>query len=493
MTTWIFRLEPIPSTSMSLVIMVVSAMFFVSSEYAAASTEGSNQPPVISEVERDGAYGYSQSSGSGFSFSSSKVLREDAMQEELAEFRSDKDVVWLRYSAAASDPEGGQVRYVWSQVSPEEPVAIIEQEGSLFPSGEAVRMKLCVPPTGAEITLQVVAIDESGAMSEPESVVVKAASCASKARWARLSRFAELRESAGQGDPVSQNALAFAYLKGDGVFRDEKHGVELLRNYAEQGNVRAQVSWAFVLLKGEYRIRKDREEALKWFRAGAEQGHDHAQYVMGWYEKDKQKAFDWYKLSAEQSNKWGQFSLAKMLVEGDGVPRDVAAAKEWMEKSASQGHDRARTWVENWDVASGFDESGNRPPQLTSVAYTEDERPISFSVDSLTVRNGEVTKGQSRTNTIVWRKFKVRAEDFDAESIRYVVVQVSPDAPKAVIGGERGAFKYHASGSEVTFAVCFPQINGGEFAFQVTAEDKRGAKSDPKTIVLDAIRSDRCG
>ena len=37
------------------------------------------------------------------------------MEEGLAEFRSDKDVVWLDYSAEASDPQGDEVRYIWPQ------------------------------------------------------------------------------------------------------------------------------------------------------------------------------------------------------------------------------------------------------------------------------------------------------------------------------------------------------------------------------------------
>ena len=167
-----------------------------------------------------------------------------------------------------------------------------------------------------------------------------------------------------------------------------------------------------------------------------------------------------------------------------------------MKKSGDQGYERAQTWMENWEVATAFDESGNRPPQLTSLTYTGDERPtsISYSADKMTYKDGKwVTQGgQSRSDAIVWRKFTVRGEDFDAESIRYLVTQISPDTPKAAIGGESDAFKYHASGNEVVFAACFPQIPSGKFTFQVIAEDKRGAKSDPKTIVLDAIGSDRC-
>ena len=504
MNSQVLRQMLFSTVSISLLAVITTTTLFAGTQDAsaadgdqsAASTDGDNQPPVLGKVGRDGAYGYSQTVGSGFSFSSSKELTEEEMEEGLAEFRSDMQVVWLYYSAEASDPEGDEVRYVWSQASPEQPVAIIEQDDEFVPAGQAVKMKLCVPPSGAEITLQVVAMDKRGAKSEPKSVVVNAAGCASEAGQAQLSRFAQLREAANQGDRKSQEAFAYAYINGHGIFKSEKKGTELMHMYAQAGNPEAQNEWAYFLYAGKYGVKKDREESLKWFRAAAEQGHAHGQYVVGFYEEDKQKALSWYTLAAEQNHSSAQFNLAKMLAEGDGVPKDLAAAKEWMQKSAGRGYERAKTWIANWEVATAFDESGNRPPQLTSVTYKGDERPtsISYSADKMTYKDGKLVAegGQTRADTIVWRKFNVRAEDFDAEAIRYLVTQISPDTPKATIGGQRGAYKFHASGNEAMFAACFPQISGGQFTFQVIAEDKRGARSDPQTIVLDAIWSDKC-
>ncbi len=481
---------------MLLAVTTAATSLYVSAQDTSAAAADNNQPPVLGKVKRDGAHGYSQGSGSGFSFASSKSLAEEEMDEKLAEFRSDKDVVWLHYSAEASDPDGDEVQYVWSEVSPGEPAAIVEQDDSFVPSGQAARIRLCVPPSGPEVTLQVVAVDRRGARSKPRSVVVNAAGCASEAEWARLSWFAETREAANQGDADAQHALAYAHINGSGVFKNEQKGTELLRAHAEDGNIKAQASWAFVLYNGKYRVKRNREEGRKWYLVAAEQGHPHSQFVMGWLEEDLDAKGNWYRLAAEQGHVQAQFFLAKMLAEGTGMRTDLAHAKAWMQKSADGGDDRAKTWIENWELATTFDESGNRPPLLASVAYAGDERPTSFSysADKMTYKDGKWTTegGQSKVDTIIWRKFNVRAEDFDGESIRYLVTQTSPDTPRAAIGGEKGAFEYQASGSEVMFAACFPQVDDGEFTFQVVAEDKRGAKSEPETIALDAIRSDRC-
>ena len=127
-----------------------------------------------------------------------------------------------------------------------------------------------------------------------------------------------------------------------------------MRTYAEQGNAEAQTEWAYFLYQGQHRVKRDRAESLKWYRLAADQGHSHAQYVVGILVEDKQEAMNWLRLSAEQNHTRAQFNLAKMLAEGDGVPRDLAAVNEWMRKSADQGHQPAKTWMDNWEVATAF-------------------------------------------------------------------------------------------------------------------------------------------
>lgn len=514
MRSLIAHIEVAASGSSRLLAAIAFFALIACSEDVATTDQGhsqmpafdDSQRPVIVAVGRDGAYGYSQTIGSGFSFSSSRELDEGEMEEGLAELHSDSDVVWLYYSAQASDPTGEEIRFIWTQAPAKRgffsrqteagPVALIEQRDGFVPSGQPVRIKVCVPPSAGEITLQVVAMNRSGARSEPESVVVNAPACASEDHWAQLSEFAELREAASQGDFGSEVAFAYAYIHGNGVFRNERQGTELMRAYAHAGNAEAQAEWASFLDRGKYGIKEDDEESRQWYRVAAEQGHPHAQFAVAWLEQDKQAKLRWYTLAAEQDHGLAQFSLAKMLAEGDGVPRDLVAAKEWMQKSADGGHAGAVTWIENWEAATAFNESGNRTPQLTSVTYTGDERPVSvtYSAEKVTYQDGqwETEGGQSSSDTIVWRKFTVRAEDFDGDFVRYLVTQKSPDTPKARIGGQSDAFQYHASGSEVMFAACFEQISGGEFTFEVIAEDKRGAKSRPRIILLDSVWSDKC-
>jgi uncharacterized protein len=96
-------------------------------------------------------------------------------------------------------------------------------------------------------------------------------------------------------------------------------GEELFRKYLEKaqaGDVDAQYNIGILYYHGEG-IRKDHDEALKWFHLSAEQGDAEAQYNLGF-----------------------------MYGRGEGAPKDHRASMEWFQKAASQGHAGAREILE---------------------------------------------------------------------------------------------------------------------------------------------------
>ena len=54
------------------------------------------------------------------------------------------------------------------------------------------------------------------------------------------------------------------------------------------------------------------------------------------------KAFEWYETAALQGDSSGQFCLAYLYENGDGVEQDHLKALEWFEKSATQGNENAQ-------------------------------------------------------------------------------------------------------------------------------------------------------
>ena len=77
-------------------------------------------------------------------------------------------------------------------------------------------------------------------------------------------------------------------------------------------------------------------EAFKYCKKSAEQGHEEAQFNLGYMyqygqgiKQDYFKAFEWYQKAAEQGNAIAQYNLGAMYQSGQGVRRDFSKAKEY--------------------------------------------------------------------------------------------------------------------------------------------------------------------
>jgi len=95
------------------------------------------------------------------------------------------------------------------------------------------------------------------------------------------------------------NAGRKAYLAGDVVA-----AMTPLRRAADAGHAPAQSLYGYILEKAEYN-----EEAAQYFRRAAEQG------------------------DAD-----GQYGLGLLYATGEGVARDPAAARDWLERAGNQNH-----------------------------------------------------------------------------------------------------------------------------------------------------------
>jgi TPR repeat protein len=105
--------------------------------------------------------------------------------------------------------------------------------------------------------------------------------------------------SAFAGPQEDYNAGRKAYLAGDVV-----GAMPALRRAADDGYAPAQSLYGYILDKAGYN-----EEAAQYFRRAADQG------------------------DAD-----GQYGLAMLYARGEGVGRDAAAAREWLERAGNQGH-----------------------------------------------------------------------------------------------------------------------------------------------------------
>lgn len=90
--------------------------------------------------------------------------------------------------------------------------------------------------------------------------------------------------------------------------------------------------------------KKDRAEAVKWFRKAADQNHAAAAAVLGYlYERgdgvraDPAEAAKWYRKSADQNNSDGLFNLGRAYEHGIGLSKDVSQARTYYQKAMAAG------------------------------------------------------------------------------------------------------------------------------------------------------------
>ncbi|KAI7849263.1 hypothetical protein BDC45DRAFT_280814 [Circinella umbellata] len=89
---------------------------------------------------------------------------------------------------------------------------------------------------------------------------------------------------------------------------------------------------AFQMLHTLIEQNPNEDGALYWLAACHEEG------IPGICSPDCAQAFEYYKRSAEAGNTDGEFQVALMLSNGQGIERNHAAALPWYEKAARKGH-----------------------------------------------------------------------------------------------------------------------------------------------------------
>ena len=88
----------------------------------------------------------------------------------------------------------------------------------------------------------------------------------------------------------------------------------------------------------------DVRNAVSILRKPADAGHAPSQALLGEIldaADQNEEAVKYFRLAAEQGSPEGAYGLATMYATGEGVPRDLAVARDWMTKAARAGHSRA--------------------------------------------------------------------------------------------------------------------------------------------------------
>lgn len=136
---------------------------------------------------------------------------------------------------------------------------------------------------------------------------------------------------------------------------------------AQKGDAESQYNLGALLLSGKLG-QQDPKKAVAWIEKAANQGHVEAANALGMlyhtgskeFAQDFKKAYKYFLVAAKKGNPPAQFGLGVMLLNGQGVKKDVAAGADWVRKAAEQGHVMAQYSLGVF-YASG--QSGKKQPE----------------------------------------------------------------------------------------------------------------------------------
>lgn len=144
----------------------------------------------------------------------------------------------------------------------------------------------------------------------------------------------ELRAAATAGNAEAQYTLSYLFEHGLGVKKGPLQHSLWLQRAADRGLAEAQ----FQIGKGY--LYMNNEEASRWFKWAAEQGHMEAQnelaisYATGTgMPEDAAEAIKWHTLAAEQGQTESCRMLGLMYMEGEGVEKDPVKAAYWFRRT----------------------------------------------------------------------------------------------------------------------------------------------------------------
>lgn len=134
--------------------------------------------------------------------------------------------------------------------------------------------------------------------------------------------------------------MGVMYEYGYGVDADIQEALRWYRAAADQGLPQAQNSLGFMYSLG-LGVKRDAERAAYWLHCAAEQGHSGAQtnlailYTSGrGVEKDEEEAVFWFRSAARSGNTQAQQLLASAYTQGwYGLPRDTLQADFWRQRA----------------------------------------------------------------------------------------------------------------------------------------------------------------
>jgi len=162
-----------------------------------------------------------------------------------------------------------------------------------------------------------------------------------------VNNFTQNIQAAQQGENNAQFTIGYAYYEGYGVKKNVDEAKKWFLKSAEQGNNSAMFNLALIYHLGIGNTNIDYKKSRNWYIKAAEAGSKLAQYNLGLFYhrgqgqfgfvKDYHTAFNWYLKAADNNLYIAHNNIGVMFKNGEGVPKDPWLAYLWYYYSAEGG------------------------------------------------------------------------------------------------------------------------------------------------------------
>lgn len=186
---------------------------------------------------------------------------------------------------------------------------------------------------------------------------------------------------------VEQYNLALCFAFGKGVVKNANEAVRYYKLAADQGHAKAQWHMGFCYENGAG-VTKCAEDAVHYYKLAADQGQINAQCKLGvCYEngagvlKDEQEAVRYYKLAADQLDTAAQFCLERIVNKQEAV-RPCKHADEQIHTAAE-----FQIWDVYPDNVAGFTEDKGEAVRYNKFAADQSRVESSYSLSKSSSAN----------------------------------------------------------------------------------------------------------
>lgn len=194
--------------------------------------------------------------------------------------------------------------------------------------------------------------------------------------------FRLFRKAANQGYPKANYQLGVMYRDGVGVARNKSEAIKSFRQAAAWGDKDAQMALDQLVTKKK-KTSSIKPEDLPGDRNHPEELYQLAKRIID-NERDYKIAIPMLEKAAKLNHSPSQYLLGKIYKEGKGISKNVAKAKKWLSKSASNNYLKSRVLLR--ELLS--EENKNNRSKLKSASSR-----YNFSADAaylLAAKKGDV-------------------------------------------------------------------------------------------------------